>query len=454
MTAIRRTLTTLPLVFVMYFNISGGPFTTEGLVASVGPGLALLILVLVPIFWSLPETLIVGELASMLPEEGGYYRWVGRAFGPFWAFQNAWWTWLYSLVDMAIYPLLFVEYLAYFIPALGAGSGGASVTAPLLRWAIALAVIWGATALNLRGARPVGRFAVAAGTVVLLPFLLLALAAAPHISHTPWTPFARGGVGGGSALGSVGVGLSIALWNYIGWDNASTVGGEIVDAPRTYPRALALTLPLVSLGYLIPLSAALGASDWTLWREGGWPAIALLAGGAAGRPLAAWIGAAGMVSAVSLFSALLLVYSRIPLVVAEDGLLPRPIAATDARGTPRNAILVAGALYSFFTLLPFRKLVVADVLLYSLALFLEFGALLRIRRAEPLLRGAFRIPVGWAGVCALALLPVLILAIVVGLELRDGEFGLPTLVSTGVAASLGPPLYFLARRGREGRHRR
>ena len=59
-----------------------------------------------PLFWSLPEALIVGELASMLPEEGGYYRWVYHAFGPFWAFQNGWWTWMYSLVDMAIYPVV------------------------------------------------------------------------------------------------------------------------------------------------------------------------------------------------------------------------------------------------------------------------------------------------------------------------------------------------------------
>ena len=87
---LRRTLTTLPLVFVMYFNVSGGPFTIESLVAQVGPGLGLLILMAIPIVWSLPETLIVAELASMLPEEGGYYRWVHRAFGPFWAFQNGW----------------------------------------------------------------------------------------------------------------------------------------------------------------------------------------------------------------------------------------------------------------------------------------------------------------------------------------------------------------------------
>src|SRR5262245_21288259 len=113
---VRRALGTLALVFVMYFNTSGGPFTTESLVQKVGPGLALLMLVLVPLVWSLPEVLIVGELASMMPEEGGYYRWVQRAFGDFWAFQNGWLTWMYSLVDMAIYPVLFNQYLKHFVP--------------------------------------------------------------------------------------------------------------------------------------------------------------------------------------------------------------------------------------------------------------------------------------------------------------------------------------------------
>src|SRR3954471_20701151 len=130
-----RGVSTLSLVFILYFTTSGGPHTTETLVHEVGPGLALLILLLVPIFWSVPEVLIVGELASMLPEEGGYYRWVQRAFGDFWAFQNGWLTWLYSLVDMAIYPVLFLQYFGYFVPELGDAA----------RWTIMLAVIWGAT---------------------------------------------------------------------------------------------------------------------------------------------------------------------------------------------------------------------------------------------------------------------------------------------------------------------
>src|SRR5205823_13082157 len=79
-----------PLVAVMFFTVSGGPFGLEGLVGSVGPGVALLLLVATPLLYSVPETLLVGELASMLPAEGGYYQWVKRAFGRFWGFWNGW----------------------------------------------------------------------------------------------------------------------------------------------------------------------------------------------------------------------------------------------------------------------------------------------------------------------------------------------------------------------------
>ena len=92
MQQLRRGVGTLSLVFILFFSTSGGPYTTETLIHSVGPGLGLLILLLVPLIWSVPEVLIVGELASMLPEEGGYYRWVDRAFGRFWGFQNGWLT--------------------------------------------------------------------------------------------------------------------------------------------------------------------------------------------------------------------------------------------------------------------------------------------------------------------------------------------------------------------------
>ena len=430
--SLRRALGTVSLAAVMFFNVSGGAFTMEGLVASVGPGISLLLLVLVPVLWSIPETLLVAELASMLPEEGGYYRWVYRAFGPFWAFQNGWITWCYSLVDMAIYPVLFNQYLAYFFPGLPT----------ITQWMISLVMIWSATFINLRGALRVGQVSVFAATLVLGTFLAITLSALPHMTHVPWAPFTRSGETPWTAMG---VGLSTVLWNYIGWDNASTVGEEIRDASSTYPRALAMTLAVVTCAYLLPLSATLAATDWTTWRDGSWPAIARASGGAAGPVLATLVAAAGLVSALALFNALLMAYSRIPLAMARDGLLPSGVAVLDKRNNPSRAVLVSAVCYSVFALLPFGQLVVADVLLYSLALALEFGALIRLRTREPALRGAFRVPVGLRGIWMLVAIPSVILVITVGLSFADGEYGAPAVIGALGATAIGPVLYRLGK---------
>jgi len=418
----------------MFFNVSGGAYSLEELVTSSGAGLAIIILAMVPLLWSVPEVLIVGELASAVPEEGGYYRWVLRAFGRFWAFQNGWWTWLYSLVDMAIYPVLLNTYLAYFIPDLSRST----------RWAIALAMIWGATLLNLRGVTRVGKVSMAAGIFVLAAFALLTIGAVPHIFHAPWQPMLAPG---GEIVPSLGVGLSIALWNYVGWDNASTIEGEITDASRSFPRALWRALPLVVAAYLIPLVVALGATKFSDWRDGGWPDIARIAvGGDAGRVVAALIAIGGIISAVALFNALLMSYSRIPFAMALDGLMPPSIARVNRHDVPRNAVLASAVCYSIFALAPFGELVVADVVLYSLALFVEFAALVQFRMHQPELRGHFRIPVGTAGVVTLACLPVAILLLVIALGVRDGTYALPALTGSLAGVLAGPLLYFLVRR--------
>jgi amino acid transporter len=432
-----KKLGTLSLVFVLYFSVSGGPFTTETLVHEVGPGMALLVLLLVPIFWSIPEVLIVGELSSMLPLEGGYYRWVDRAFGRFWAFQNGWLTWMYSLVDMAIYPLLFNQYLGWFAPGL----------TQTQQWVISLAVIWGATAINLRGALPVGKISIVAGAFVIVGFIVAAAASVPHMHHSPFIPFAGES---GRGIKGLAVGLSIALWNYIGWDNPSTVEGEVTNAGRAYPKALAIALPLVVVGYFLPLLTTLGATDWTTWHDGGWPEIVrdAVGGGGFGRFIASWVAVAGMVGALALFNALLLSYSRIPFVMSDDRLLPAPLRKVDAQGTPCVAVIASAVAYSVFVLVPLGRLVVADVVLYALALFLEFGALIALRRKEPDLRGSFRIPVGRGAVIALAALPMAILVVVVGLSFLDGEYGLPAIIGAGVAIALGPIIYSLATKPR------
>ena len=218
----------LPLIAATYFMVAGGPYGLEDILGDAGYGRALLLLLLIPLVWSLPTALMVGELASALPEEGGYYCWVRRALGPFWGFQEAWLSLAASIFDMAIYPVIFVLYLSRVAPALTSGPRATL-------WE--LAVVLACAAWNLRGAKSVGEGSIGFFAVLLAPFVVLvgiglwkglfSHAVDPLTLHVLTFPdhlhrslaLLRAPVAAPSLAGAV----SIALWNYMGWDKASTV---------------------------------------------------------------------------------------------------------------------------------------------------------------------------------------------------------------------------------------
>src|SRR5262245_28672886 len=205
---LRRELGLLPLAAVVYFNVSGGPYGIEDVVPSFGPGLALLLLVLTPLVWSLPVGLVMSELASAIPDEGGYVTWVRRAFGRFWSFQVGWWSWLDSFVDVAIYPALFVEYVGFWYSGMTGWE----------RWLLVLAFVVGLTLLNVLGVRPVGRAAVALGVGALAPIAAMTIAGVMNLRAVPWLPWLAEGQSLGAGLG---LGLAVVMWNYGGWDTPS-----------------------------------------------------------------------------------------------------------------------------------------------------------------------------------------------------------------------------------------
>src|SRR5207245_8441934 len=114
--------------------------------------------------------------------------------------------------------------------------------------------------LKLRGTRVVGTASGWFVAVVLAPFAVLAAVALVRWLGQPATPFpvTPFHATGTSFLGALGIGVSQSIWNYSGWDNASTIGGEIEQATATYPRALARALPLVTvvcLASIVPVLA-------------------------------------------------------------------------------------------------------------------------------------------------------------------------------------------------------
>ena len=239
-------------------------------------------------------------------------------------------------------------------------------------------------------------------------------------------------------LGAFGTGLFVVMWNYLGWDSVSTVTEDIHQPKKTFPRALALAIPLITLCYLLPVGAGLQAApDWSLWTAGYFPEVAALVGGSW---LGAWMAIGGLVSAAALFNALMLSISRLPYFMAEDGYLPQAITKRHAKyDTPYIAIAVCASIYSFFTLSAFASLVVVEVIVYSAALILEFAALIALRINEPNMKRPVRVPGGWPGIIIVTALPCAVLALAV--YSTWVEEGAIALYMSAAAIMSGPILY-------------
>jgi len=157
-------MTLLPLIAAIYFLVAGGPFGLEDIVSKSGYTGAILILLITPVIWAIPTALMVSELSSALPNQGGYYVWVTRGMGHFWGFQEAWLSLAGSIFDVALYPTLFVSYLGHLAPWMTAGGRGT---------ALAIVLVAAAAAWNLMGAKSVGDSSLAMGIVLLAPFAAL-----------------------------------------------------------------------------------------------------------------------------------------------------------------------------------------------------------------------------------------------------------------------------------------
>src|SRR4051794_6873205 len=182
--------------------VSGGTYGTEDIVHGAGYLRGILILLLTPVIWSLPTAFMIGELSSAIPAEGGFYAWVRRAMGNFWGFQEAWLSLVASVFDMAIYPTLFVAYLARLFPWFGINHRGIVV---------GLAVVIVCTVLNIAGIRVVATTSLWLFLLLSAPFALIVLlapfkyGALAHAVTTPTTSHV-----------DIITGLLIAMWNYMG----------------------------------------------------------------------------------------------------------------------------------------------------------------------------------------------------------------------------------------------
>jgi len=427
----------LPLLAATYFMVSGGPYDIEDIIGYGGYGRALVLIFVLPFFWSFPTALMLGELASAVPEEGGFYAWVHRALGPFWGFQEAWLSLAASAFDMAIYPTTFVLYLGRLAPALTAGHRGLLLELSV----VGAAVLW-----NLRGAVAVGEGSLRLWIVSISPYVVLVgLAVAVGFMGV------KGPFGGHASMAHPeGVPFStavlVAMWNYMGWDNATTVANEVENPQRNYPRMILLAVMMIMLTYAIPISAVAWAGiPASRFSTGAWVDAARTLGGPV---LATAVVVAGVVDDFGTFSNLTMSYTRLPHAMAEDGFLPAVFTKRLRNGSPWVAILACGLCWALALGFTFERLITIDLVLWGLSLVLEFLALVVLRKREPLLARPFRVPgPDWVAI-VLGLSPMALTVYALYVSRTETVAGVSALTFSLTIAAFGIPLYLLARRSR------
>jgi amino acid transporter len=419
--------------------VSGGTYGTEEIIHGAGYGHGILILLFLPVLWCLPTAFMIGELSSALPAEGGYYAWVRRGLGNFWGFQEAWLSLAASIFDMAIYPTLFVFYLKQMSPWFGAENHGLYA---------GLFVVITCAALNVAGIRVVGITSLWLFFLLSAPFAILVVMA-PFKAGALAEPHA---VATGTGLGLLG-GVLVAMWNYMGWDNASTIAQEVERPQRTYPKAMVAAVVLVSLTYILPFVAVYftGVPASQFGGDGSWAGIA---GAVGGKILGfEWlrflIVIGGMMSAFGMFNALVMSYSRLPLAMAGDGMLPRIFAKTSKRTqAPWISIVFCATCWALCLGLGFQRLITLDIMLYGASLMLEFVTLVALRIREPQLKREFRVPGGLAGAITCGIFPLILLSLAMVKSEHETVLGVNGLLFGAVIMVAGVAVYFATSRVR------
>jgi amino acid transporter len=427
-------LTLWPLVATTFFMVSGGTYGTEEIIHGAGYGRGILILLFLPVLWCLPTAFMIGELSSALPAEGGYYAWVRRGMGNFWGFQEAWLSLAASIFDMALYPTLFVFYLKQMWPWFGTGNHGIYA---------GLFVVVTCAALNLAGIRVVGMTSLWLFFLLSAPFALVVVLAPfkmGALANTHAAPAA-------SSLGLIG-GVLVAMWNNMGWDNASTIAQEVERPQRTYPRAMIAAVILVALTYVLPFVAVYltGTPSSLFGEDGSWATVAGAVGGkiAGFEWLRLLIVLGGMMSGFGMFNALVMSYSRLPLVMAWDGMLPRVFGKTSKRtNAPWVAIIVCAFCWALCLGLGFKRLITLDIMLYGASLMLEFVTLVVLRIKEPGLKREFRVPGGLTGAVLAGVFPLLLLLLAVVESNHETVLGMNGLLFGTLIMLAGFLVYFV-----------
>lgn len=219
-----------------------------------GPS-ALTLWVLAAVFFFVPQGLVVTELASRFPQEGGIYQWTKRALGEKHGYLCGWCYWICNVL---YYPNLLISAAVIATFVVGKGESGVAYDWTYVLTATLLC-LWIAVALNVVGVGTGKWLQNVGGIGTYVPGVILILLGgyAMATGHPSANPITRE-----SLVPDLGHLAGLNLWASIafafaGLELSSAMGGEVRDPRRTLPRAVLISAPLIALVYILGTGALL-----------------------------------------------------------------------------------------------------------------------------------------------------------------------------------------------------
>jgi amino acid transporter len=417
------------VVFVFTLTCSGS-FGMEDVVSSSGPGMTLLMILILPLVWSVPMAFVASELGSMVPEAGGLYRWIRRGMGEYWSFQAGWWWTLSLYVDSAVYVALALDYMQ--------NQWGFGATERAL---IGVGIVAVFTFINIRGLELTGWSLTIIQVGVMVPLLIFTVYGITKGTGSGFSPMLPAGE---SFLTSLNLGLAIMMWMYSGWESMSTLAGEIENPQKVIPKALMIGTPLVIATYFVTVWASirianLGGPDnyLNMWTGGGGEDFVQLAEVVGGAFFGYLMLMSAILSNVGLYAGYLATGARPQFQMSRDRLLPRFLGRTHASwGTPWVAILLMGFVNAVLINFNFDALITIDVFLLMFPYVLIFLTVMIMRVREPDTPRSFRVPLPTWALGVWVFFPIAIAIIALFVNGMDWMIG-------GLAGILTGPIAYL-----------
>jgi amino acid transporter len=402
----KHDIKTSTVVFMIFCLCAAGAYGIEEMIPASGPGLTLIMLIVLPFIWSTPLGLVASELGSARPQEGGYYKWVQEACGEFWGFQAGWWRTISIYIDNTLYVILAGGYIA--------NTWNLSSTTELV-FKYGMIIVF--TYINIRGVKDVGAVSTILSILVIVAFGLVAVCGFMNFHQNPFIPFtADGEIMGVSGIGFsdwisyIGSGIALGMWMYSGYESMSTIAGEVSN-PQVIPKATLITMPLIMAVYLFPTAAGLSSlGDWENWGTGagsvGYSEVVTHFWGPA---FGVFFVIIAILAQCSIYNTYIASGSRGFFALADDFLAPPILVRCDKKhGVPYVAVLSVAITNMALCVLPFTTVVVVDVFLLVSSYVMIFISAMILRSRIPAEDYKFKIPGGFGFLCVICIVPIIV----------------------------------------------